>query len=150
LIEADLASAGKLHLRNGSPSCFLNRGTLNVLFREGGHFGFQIVAYEIEFVDTTIFIGRMECGFCRRQGEDQPAVARIDGLEPEDVAEEGAVRLGVFAVEDYVSAGDHLHLLKCAPGEDPIKPRSRFVQLCLANIQVVSAAAELLAKNGSR
>jgi hypothetical protein len=38
----------------------------------------------------------------------------IDGLEPEDVAEECAVRLGGFAVEDYVSAGDHLHLLFAA------------------------------------
>jgi hypothetical protein len=52
----------------------------------------------------------VECGFRGRQGEDQPAVARIDGLEAEDVAEECPVRFGVFAVEDYVSAGDHLEL----------------------------------------
>jgi len=37
----------------------------------------------------------MECGFCRRQGEDQPAMTRIHGFEPEDVAEKGAVRLSV-------------------------------------------------------
>ena len=108
LIEADLASAGKLHLCNGTPSCFLNGGALNVLLCEGGHLGFQVVAHEIEFVGTTtIFAGRVECGLCGRQGEDQPAVTCIDGLEPEDVAEEGAVRIGVFAVEDYVSARDH-------------------------------------------
>src|SRR5258705_10737981 len=108
LIEADLASTGKLHLCNGTPSCFLNCGAPNVLLREGGHFGFQVVADEIELVDDTIFIGRVECGFCRRQGEDQPAMTSIDGLEPEDIAEECAICLGVFAVEDYVSARDHM------------------------------------------
>src|ERR1700674_4790555 len=82
LIEADLASTGKPHLRNGTPSCFLNFRALNVLLRERSHFGFQIVAHEIEFVDT-ILIGRVKCGFCRRQGEDQPAMTRIHGFEPE-------------------------------------------------------------------
>ena len=53
LIEADLASTGKLHLCNGTPSCFLNGGALNVLLCEGGHLGFQVVAHEIEFVGTT-------------------------------------------------------------------------------------------------
>jgi hypothetical protein len=69
LIEANLAATGKLHLRDGTPSLFLNCGAFNVLLREGGHFGFQVVAQEIEFVDNTIFVGRVECGFCRRQGE---------------------------------------------------------------------------------
>src|SRR5438270_4538404 len=114
LIEADLASTGKLHLRHGTPSCFLNGGAYNVLLREGGYLGIQIVAEEVEFVGDAIFAGRVKCGFCRRQGEDEPAMACIDGLEPEDVAEEGAVRLGVFAVEDYVSARDHLIPPDCA------------------------------------
>ncbi len=90
LIKADLASTGKLHLRNGTPSCFLNFGAFNVLLREGSHFGFQIVAHEIEFVET-VLIRRVECGFCRRQSEDQPAMARIHGFEPEDVAEKCTV-----------------------------------------------------------
>src|SRR5437879_3338536 len=141
LIEADLAATGKMHLRNGTPSCFLNFGAPNVLLCEGGHFGFQVFAHEVEFVGTTIFVGRVECGFCGRQGEDQPAVTRIDGLESENVAEEGAVCLGVFAVEDYVSARNHWIPPRNAQnfsglGENSIKRRSRFVQLCLAYIQV--------------
>jgi len=113
LIKADLASTGKPHLRNGTPSFFLNFRALNVLLREGSHFGFQIVAHEIEFVDA-ILIGRVESGFCRRQGEDQPAMTRIHGFEPEDVTEKCAVRLGVFTVHNYVSARNHLPLLRDA------------------------------------
>src|SRR5712692_7637610 len=113
LIKADVASTGKPHLRNGTPWSFLNFRALDVLLHEGSHFGFEVVAHEIEFVGT-ILIGRMECGFCRRQGEDQPAMARIHGFEPEDVAEKCAVRFGVFTVDNYVSARNHLPLLRNA------------------------------------
>src|SRR5271168_4514142 len=88
LIEADLASAGKPHLRYGAPSLLLNCGALNALLREGGHLGLQIVAHEIEFLGNTIFIGRVERGLCRWQGEDQPAMTRIHGPEPEHITEE--------------------------------------------------------------
>ncbi len=50
---------------NGTPRCFQNFRAHNALAREGSHFGFQIAAHEIEFVDI-ILIGRMERGFCRR------------------------------------------------------------------------------------
>src|SRR6266705_3005862 len=109
LIKADLASAGKPHLRNGTPSCFLNFRALNALLCKGSHFGFQIVAHEIELVGVTL-IGRVDCGFSRRQGEDQPAMTRIHVLETEDIAEKCAVRLGILTVDDYVSARDHLPL----------------------------------------
>ena len=70
LIKADLAPTGEPHLRNGTPSCFLNCGELNALFREGGYFGFQVVAHEIEFVGITSIVGRVECGFRRWQGDE--------------------------------------------------------------------------------
>lgn len=44
LIKMDLAAAGKAHLRNETPSFFLNVGENDVFLRKGGHFGFQIVA----------------------------------------------------------------------------------------------------------
>src|ERR1700720_3519130 len=103
LVETDLASTGKAHLRNQAPSRFLDLSALNVLRGKGGHLGFQVFAYEIEFVGT-IFFGRVESRFSRRQREDQPAMSRIHRLEPENVAEERAVRIGVFAVNNYVSA----------------------------------------------
>ena len=129
LIEANIASTGKLQLRNEAPSRFLNFRVRNILPGERSHFSFQIVAHEIEFVDT--FRRRVECGFCRRQGEDQPAMTRIHGFEPEDVAEKGAVRLSVFAVENYVSAGNHLPLLRDSRNSSAL-PRPELVDMCSA------------------
>ena len=39
----------------------------------------------------TIVSGLVECGFSRRQTEDQPTMARIHGLESENIAEKYAV-----------------------------------------------------------
>jgi hypothetical protein len=55
---------------------------------------------------------RVEGGFGGRQGENQPAMARIHGLEVENIPEECAIGVGVSAVHDYVSARDHRHLLR--------------------------------------
>jgi hypothetical protein len=52
----------------------------------------------------------VECSFCRRQGEDQPAMTRIHGFESENIAEKCAVRFGVFTVDNHVSARYHLPL----------------------------------------
>src|ERR1700687_4344552 len=83
VIEGDSACTGELHLQDGTPRSFPNLRDLDVLVREGSHLGFQVVAHQIELVDT-ILIGRMERGFCRRQGENQPASARIPGFESEN------------------------------------------------------------------
>jgi len=106
LIQADIAASGKPYLRDGTPSRFLDFRAFDALLCEGSYFGFQIVAHEIEFVGAAS-IGRVDCGFCRRQGEDQPTMARIHGFETEHVAEKRAVRLGVLTVDDYVSPRDH-------------------------------------------
>jgi hypothetical protein len=58
----------------------------------------------------TIFFSRVECRFSRRQREDQPAMTRINELESENVAEKYTVCFGVFTVNDYVSARNHLPL----------------------------------------
>ena len=44
---------------------------------------------------------------CRRQREDQPAVAGIDGCEPKHVAKEDAVCLGILAINDDMCARNH-------------------------------------------
>src|SRR5437899_11410954 len=105
LIKADLASTRKPHLRNGTPSLFLNFRVRSALLGEGSHFGFQIVAHEIEFVDATL-IGWVDCGFSRRHGEDQPAVTRIHEFETEDITEKFAGRSVVVTAYDYVIASE--------------------------------------------
>jgi hypothetical protein len=109
LIKADLASTGKPHLCNRTPSLFLNFRALNALFFQGSHLDLQIVTHEIKFMGTTL-IGRVDRGFSRRQGKNQPAMTCIHGFETEDIAEEGAVGLGILTVDNYVSARDHLLL----------------------------------------
>ena len=99
-----------MDLCGGTPSRFLNFRALYVLLCEGCDFGFQIVAHEIEVL-AVVLIRWVDGGFGGRQGEDQPSVTCIDGLALEDVAEEGPVRFSVFAVENYVSAGNRFALL---------------------------------------
>jgi hypothetical protein len=93
----------------------------DALLRKGSHLGVQVVAHEIEFVDI-ILIGWVECRFRGRQAKDQPAMTRIHGLESEDVAKKSAVGLGVLAVDNHMSAGNHLPLTKkCRSPESVIK-----------------------------
>ncbi len=102
LVQSNRTTTGKLHPGNRTPSYFLNLRTLNIFPGKERHLRFQIVANEIELV-AAILIRWMECGLCWRQGEDQPTMTRIDGFEPENVAEECTVRVRVFAVDNYMS-----------------------------------------------
>jgi hypothetical protein len=54
----------------------------------------------LEKPETMHEIGRVECGLSGRQSENQPAMARIDRLETENVAKKSAVRFGVFTVDN--------------------------------------------------
>ncbi len=54
-----------------------------------------------------VLFGRMKGRFGRRQREDQPAVAGIDGREPKHIAKEDAVCLCILAVDDDMCAGNH-------------------------------------------
>src|SRR5580692_3541290 len=111
LVQMDIASAGKRDRRYRTPPCFMNFGGLHAFRRERSDFGFQFVAHEVKLVGA-ILIGRMEGGLGGRQREDQPAVPRIDGFEAEDVAEKGAVSFGILTLDNYVSARNHLRLLR--------------------------------------
>ncbi len=53
LIQANLSPTWKPHLGNGAPSWFVNFRAFNTLLCEGSHFGFQIFAHEIEFVELS-------------------------------------------------------------------------------------------------
>jgi len=52
--------------------------------------------------------------FRRRQSEDQPAAAHVDAGEGENVVQEGAIGVGIGAVNDRVRASEHeLRLFSC-------------------------------------
>jgi hypothetical protein len=71
----------------------------------------QIVTHQEDLV-TTIRIGRVNGGFRRGKAENRPSVSGIDGGEAEHIAEEGAIRIGISATEDYVSTNDHFSILR--------------------------------------
>ena len=105
LVEADFGAAGEAEFGYGAPAGFFDGGELDAFFGEGGDFGFQVVAHEVELVFGGV--GGVDGDFGRWEGEDEPAVAGVDVVEVESVAEKGAVGVGVGAVEDEVGAGDH-------------------------------------------
>jgi hypothetical protein len=54
----------------------------------------------------------MERRFRWRQGEDKPTVTGVHGPKSEDITKERPIRFGVLAVKNYMSARDHLSLLR--------------------------------------
>src|SRR5262245_29658401 len=106
LVETDLPSAGKPDLDDGAPSGFLHVRAADALCGERRDLGLQVVTHEVELVPV-IFVGRMKRRLGRRQREDEPSAAGVDGCESEDVTEKGAISGHILAVHDYVRAEDH-------------------------------------------
>jgi len=102
LIKADLPASGKRDLGDQAPPRLLQGGAGDAPLRQRGNLGLEIITHEVQLV-TTILIGRMKSGLTRRQSEDQPTIRGIDRLESNHVAEEGAIGLGVFAIDDDVA-----------------------------------------------
>ena len=101
LIEPEVPSARQPNTGQGAPALLPYRWTHHTLFAKPCHFGWQIVAHQIEFVFFRFFSG-MERRFRRRQREDKPAMSGIDRRELEHLFEEDAIRLRVLTVQDYV------------------------------------------------
>src|SRR5262249_48020206 len=117
LIKSELATAGQLDGGADPPLLLFDLGTADVLRLEQLDLGGQVVAHEIEYGSQLAmaavqhlpvgFIVRMDAGFRRGQLEDQPTASGVDGRELENVAKEGAIGLGIVAVEKDVSADQH-------------------------------------------
>ena len=69
------------------------------------HRGIEVVAHQVEVVAG--FVAGVKCDLARGQGEDQPALAGVDGVETEDFLEEDSICFGVLAVHDDVGSGNH-------------------------------------------
>jgi hypothetical protein len=106
LVQADLAATRKADPGERSPPFFVNGRAKDVLPRQRAHLGFQVGADEIELMAIVLFCWMKGC-LRRRQREDQPAVAGIDGCEPQHIAKENAVGLGILAINDDMRARNH-------------------------------------------
>ena len=76
---------------------------MDTSLREGLDLGFEVVAHEIELLVAN-FVRGVNSDLGWRQGEEQPAMTRIHKPHSEDVSQEGAVCLGILALNDNVSA----------------------------------------------
>src|SRR5436190_5721134 len=74
-------------------------------------FRVNVVAHKIELV-LAVCRAWMNGQFCRWARKDKPALASVDCLEPEHVAEERAIALGIAAVNDRVQSVDHAFLTR--------------------------------------
>ena len=121
LVDAEFAATGKRQGGEASPPLFAHSGDRHVLRSQISRGRGDIVAHEKEFVASNLlvvaFVAIVECGFGVRQGKDQPAATSIDGLEAEDVGEEGPIGLGITAEQDDVGSEDHGPIVPRPAGE---------------------------------
>lgn len=108
LVQADFTASGKRYSGQASPLDRLDRRTGDLVFRQPRHGRPEVITHEEKFVKI-IFLRWMEGSFGRRQSKDQPAVSGVDCGKLENVAEKGAISLGILAVNNHVGTGDHGH-----------------------------------------
>src|SRR5215475_11763439 len=85
-----------------------------------------------------VLVERMHCDLGWRQREDQPAVTGVDRLVLEHVAEKRSVSLGVLAVDDDVSAVNHVPSVP--PHETPPNPPFQRPNRSVASVPLQFAA----------
>ena len=105
--ESELAPSRKSDRGEQSKAFVADRAAeLDSLSLELGNGRMDVVAHEIELVATGL-VSRVSGELSGWEGEDEPAVMRVNPWELEDVPEEGAELLGILRVDDRVNAEDH-------------------------------------------
>src|SRR5262249_17357400 len=124
LVETYLAATGKPDLDDRAPSGFLHVRTRHPFLRQRRNLGLQVATHEIEVVAIILFRG-MNRDFGRRQREDQPPVAGVDGRESKDVPEEGAISRRILTVDNCVRTKDHdrVPILSKTTRANPVRAR---------------------------
>lgn len=110
LVHPELPAAGKRQTRQESPALVRDRLALDAPSPQLGDERIDVVGHEVELVPVVRVRG-MDRELRGGQAEDKPAVADIDAWEPQHVAQEGAIRFGIGAVDDGVGAADHIVIL---------------------------------------
>ena len=111
LVYSELPATGQRDPREPAPALLLDGGAADAALREGGDKRIDVVRHEVELV-RLIPLGGMNGQLRWRKTEDEPTVTDIDVGEPKHIANEGAVGLGVRAVDDRVRSGDHTPIVR--------------------------------------
>jgi DNA-binding CsgD family transcriptional regulator len=82
-------------------------GHLDALGAQLGQGGADVVAHQVQLV-AGVSIGRVHGQLGGRQGEDEPAAARVHRRQVQHVGEERPDPLGVRGEDDRVHTGDHV------------------------------------------
>ena len=107
-IETDLAPAGQLESSESAPSSLRYLVEFDAVVPKGVHRLVEVVAHQVELVFGRR-ITRMDGDFCRRQLEDQPAVAGIDVWIRQYIPEELSIGGRICAVDDDMGSGNRHH-----------------------------------------
>src|ERR671915_244449 len=125
-VEADLARAGDLELRDQAPALVLDRRhELDPLALQLLDAPLDVVAHEEQDVMPRPAApprAGMDRYLARRQGEDQPAVTGVHALEAQHVTEErpGAPSFsGMVSVTTMPASGPSLRISKARPEKRP-------------------------------
>ena len=105
-VQADVAAARQGEPHKSSPARRLDRPQRNVGGGKGRHCRIEIIAHKEEFVAATRF-GRVHRDLAGWEGEDQPAMPRIDIWKAEYVANESAIGLRIAGIKNDMSPADH-------------------------------------------
>src|SRR5690349_2963556 len=116
LIQTNFAAAGQAYRRPNAPTLGLDLSAFRVLAFQGCDLRVDVVTHQVQDAAQQLVagmtlgrvsVGRMEGGFRRRHGENQPAATRIHGRKTEDIMKENPIRLGIFAVKEKMSTENH-------------------------------------------
>lgn len=121
LVDADFTAARQREARDGAPTLFVDRRALDALRRHRLNERVDVIAHQVQLV-RAVAVGRVYGDLSRWQGEDQPAVSGVGEWIAQNITKERAIGLCVFAVDDDVSAVDHVAY--CAPFSCVINPGS--------------------------
>ena len=107
LVKAEFAAAGQLDRCQQSEALVADRtAELDSLALEFVDGRVGVVAHEVELVMAGL-VGWVGGQFGGWEGENEPALPRVDRRELEHVSEEGANAVGVVGENDRVDPGDH-------------------------------------------
>src|SRR5215475_10867235 len=106
LIDSQLAAAGQRECGQQTTALVLDRTGRRARGRKLVDDRPDIVTHQVDLMPA-VLLGWMYSDFRGRKCKDQPAATGIHVGETQHVAQEGAIRIGVLAVDDGMRATDH-------------------------------------------